>query len=183
MITQNIVRLLDVAFQVCGMTPSRGVIEWYIAELERMDPNVAERALNSFVRDPQGKRLTIGLLESLGSGDRNAGDAALEAPGRILSLVERYGMPNENAAREAAGPELWKVVELAGGWRMLCETPSYDNWATTAAQIREVAKSVFRRIAAGGLDAVDTKNRGQRIGQGSTGDLAMNVLQELEAKR
>jgi len=180
MITKKIAQLLEVAFQVSGMTPSRGVVDWYIAELERMDPAVATRALERFVRDPQGKRLTIGLLEDLGSGNRTASDAALEAPGWILSLIERYGMPNERDARKAAGPELWKVIELVGGWRSLCETPSYDNWATIAAQIREVAKSAYRRMAAGGLDAIDTKNRG-RISEG--GDVAMAVIKDLEAGR
>jgi hypothetical protein len=43
-----------------------------------------------------------------------------------------------------------------------------------------MAKSVYRRIAAGGLDAVDTVNRGQIA---SSDRIANSVVQEMEARR
>jgi hypothetical protein len=174
MTTESISQLLSLAFQLSGITPSRGIIEYYLSRMEAMDPQIVERGLERYVNDPQGKKFTIGLLQDLGSGNCNAADAALEASGAILKLIERFGHPNEREAREYAGPLLWAIIERVGGWQGLCQTATYENWPTTSAQIREVAKSVTRRVAAGGLEALDRpEERGQLQ---STNDLLKQLF-------
>lgn len=104
------------------------------------DPN------NEFFPRPISK--LAGFIQPKTDDDADAKEAA----GRIIAAVPKFGWNNELLAKTSIGPLGWKVVELQGGWRAVCEVMNDRNITSLQAQYRDLAKAEIKRARLGHID-------------------------------
>jgi hypothetical protein len=127
---------------------------------------------------------SIRAIQEAATGERRQEPAKLaEDSGRIaaalvIEAVHKYGSiagdgPNSMAKLEKVKAHVgelgWESIRAFGNWNSLCELLTYDNMATVSAQLREHARALVARKAAGidGPPTLDSGSPQPRIGDGS----------------
>lgn len=64
--------------------------------------------------------------------------------GEIIRSIRDFGGYQSREAREYIGEEAWQVVQMCGGWDLICGTPE-GQLGTLRAQLRNVAYSVLKK--------------------------------------
>lgn len=128
--------------------------EPYFAKFGREElAGIMRQAVTRFDQFPSIRE----LLLLAGEAPRTDEDVGREVAERIWGAIERFGYTDGlklERVRAAVGEVAWEVVRLAGGWRSVCNTASYDNATTLKAQWRELAQGLSRKVRAGeALDA------------------------------
>jgi hypothetical protein len=67
---------------------------------------------------------------------------ALEATGRVIQAIGKFGLYEPAAAKEWIGSLGWRGIKRFGGWAYLCENLGLTlNQATFTAQLRDILKA------------------------------------------
>lgn len=96
------------------------------------------------VRSNQGMPSPIDLMGFVGvkMPDPISGrDEGINATASILDAVSKFGLYQPILAKNHLGPKLWRVVEMAGGWQLICGI-QIDQLPTWKAQLRELAETI-----------------------------------------
>lgn len=101
----------------------------------RLDPKTKRCPLPSIIRERLKPRVT----------DENQ---AIDAVGRIVEAISKYGWNNSELAKEHIGELGWEVVKREGGWRSVCEL-SYDGMGVFKAQAKHQAMAIIAGGRAG----------------------------------
>ena len=89
------------------------------------------------------------ILKECGVVEFNEDEVAREFVPKLVKYVERYGLPNESAARHDIGEQLWGIVTAIGGWSYLCNIETYEAFNHMQPQWRETAKVYLKKVKAG----------------------------------
>lgn len=115
----------------------------YVADLEDLPFDEISRAMHEIRRDPKTTRCPIPaqIRARSQSGSDPLSQAQIIA-GRILESISRVGPYRTDEAREQIGPIGWRVVELSGGWSVVCDIQT-DDIGTHRAQWNRIAHALL----------------------------------------
>lgn len=128
------------------------VLQMYAEDLEDLPLDGVVQAIKALRRDPKTFRVPLpAQIRARLCPPVTDEHEAVEASARIWGAIATFGWPNPDGARDHIGPLGWQVVERMGGWRSICDE-SNDAGPSMRAQMRELAKSIIARTAAGIAD-------------------------------
>lgn len=89
----------------------------------------------------------IDLLELLGEKMPSAPstkDDANAIAGNIIDAISRFGSYNAIKAKEFLGDKAWRLIDMSGGWSVLCDIEN-DQIPAWRAQLRDLAESLEKK--------------------------------------
>lgn len=141
----------DVA-ELIGSKITRQQISRMIDQIEHLDPAKVVAFLGRWLATSKARQLPlpIDVLEALGD-KRSPRTEAVEAAGRVIESVKKFGWQQSQKAREYIGELGWKGVERLGGWPYLCENLGTSKLPVTMmqAQLRDSCEAMITRGEAG----------------------------------
>lgn len=145
---------LGLLAQTCEFRLTPQLLSFYDRALQRFGYDKAVRAVEEAIMERRGndKMPSIGDLAHRCAPVVTEQDNAVEAAGRILSAISKFGYARSADAHDWIGEVGWRVVEVNGGWTTLCQTVREKDVPTWKAQLREQCASAIRRHKAGVLE-------------------------------
>lgn len=139
--------------KVCGVTLTPDLVELFDRGLRRFGYEAAGAAVERHTIERRGvdRFPSIADLARLIVPSVSDEDQAVEAAGRVIQAIDKFGWNNQREAEQFCGEVAWYVVNRNGGWVSLCEGALSRNIPTMKAQFREMALSAIRRNRAGTL--------------------------------
>lgn len=151
-VTQQIKEaLLTLAILTGKDLSAKGILDAYIGALADLDQRAVLRAIEDWLKTGRGFPFPADIRAKVRPEIDGADDAQIVS-NLIIGAISKYGYTNPDRAEEHVGPLGWKVVEIFGGWKHLCEFVTHDNEATVKAQLRELAKTVWKQAKRGEID-------------------------------
>ena len=152
----DFIKRMAVLAQLCNFNLSAQVLEAYDRLLVVHGYEKLCKALDHFLatRSSRDPFPSIADLDASVSGKSNETDLAALASASIYSAVAAFGWPNAEAARGKLGDDVWSVVKAAGGWAQVCQDANETDAGVFKAQLREIARAVIHRTAAGKMGEV-----------------------------
>jgi hypothetical protein len=142
------------------------VLALYLEDLADLPFAAVVDAIKEARRDPKTTRFPLpAVIRAKIAPVESDDDLAIEAVSRVVAAVSRYGWCNSERARDFVGELGWRVVEMEGGWKTVCETLTQDNIGTLRAQWRNLARSSITRGKAGTLDVAPRLPEPKRGGE------------------
>lgn len=147
----DFIKRMAVLAQLCRFDLSAQVLEAYDRLLSVHGYEKLCQALDHFLRTRSARDPfpSVADVDAIVYGKSNETDLAALASASIYSAVAAFGWPNAEAARGRLGDDVWSVVKAAGGWAQVCEDANETDPGVFKAQLREIARAVIHRTAAG----------------------------------
>jgi hypothetical protein len=120
---------------------SSELFEMYAEDLEDLSLEEILLAVKLIRKDPS-KRFFPLPAEIREKVLGNEQQEAVNAAGRIVEAMAKYGYTNPEKAKEYMGDLSWAIVKREGGWQSLCERTKNDELPILKAQWREMAKAI-----------------------------------------
>lgn len=140
---------IEVLSARCNFNPTEWDIDAYIMAFEEVGFEKGVEAIKiAFLRLRGGSQMPspMDLMGFVGvkMPDPISGrDEGINATASILAAVSKFGLYQPFMAKDHLGPKLWRVVEMAGGWQIICGI-EIDQLPTWKAQLRELAESISK---------------------------------------
>lgn len=146
------IKMLGVASQLASREISDGVLAVYC---DTVAPDFEKAALTlkgMLAEIRPGKFPSANdILERMGRTTAVPDDdlVARDISGKIIRAITKIGWANPKEAKAYIGDLGWQVVELQGGWHIVCDVTN-DQLPTMQAQWRELAKAQIMKARCGG---------------------------------
>jgi len=150
---QKFLKRLEVLANLTGATLTKDIVALYDRGLRSLGYDALCGAVEEVIktrrsRDPFPSIADIAKILRPREEDR---DLAIEAAGRVIQAIGKFGTYQADEARQWIGEIGWYVVERAGGWSTLCARPESER-EICRAQYRDLALSAINRHKAGTLN-------------------------------
>jgi len=144
----EIKKLLVGLAEYFGTTLSEPQKKMYSEDLEKYELKSLAEAIEKIRIDPKQEFFPrpAKIIEIM---EGNRKDEALEAVGRIITAMGKFGSHNLEKSKAFIGELGWRVVDREGGWASLCQRTTDQDLPILKAQWRDMAVALQNRASAG----------------------------------
>lgn len=175
------VKRMAVLAQLCRFELTGQVLEAYDRLLSVHGYSKLCKALDQILATRSGRDPfpSIADVDAAVYGKNSENDTCALVAASVYAAVADFGWPNAERARAHLGEDVWSVVKAAGGWSQVCRDANEVDVGIFRAQLREIARAVMHRKAAGtdGEKITFQKQIGQPESQKQIGSV-LNLLQQ-----